>query len=136
MGVFEAFEKDVMNAILSESSNELAPIIFQQYRSSSVISREFTGVGFYTNFQLHDESLRLKSDDYLRLGNIYAEVNGLKYGAGFLLLVKKGAIFHLEGHSYEEEWPVNITDYKLSKINPDGSLSQWDEVGGCFVSHT
>gem|GEM_PF-6324456 len=26
MGVFEAFEKDVMNAILSESSNELTPI--------------------------------------------------------------------------------------------------------------
>jgi hypothetical protein len=36
-----------------------------------------------------------------KLNNVYAEIDGLQYGAGFLLYIKDGMLDMLEGYCYE-----------------------------------
>jgi len=130
MDKFNVFEKDVIENILSTKNmirfpeNELASKILKQYKNSTIVSREFTGVGFFTYFQLNDKSLSLGDGIRLRLAGVHAEVNDLKHGAGFWLEVENGIIDNLEGFCYEENWPKKIKNYKLSLVNKDGTLTE------------
>ena len=126
MSRIEIFEKEVVESILKTCDNELAPKILEQYKRSTVINREFTGVGFFTSFQVEDKSLSLGSDVNFGLGGIGAEIEGLKYKkAGFSLYIEGGMLAELEGYSYGDDgWPDEITEYKLYLINKDGSSSE------------
>ena len=126
MGKFEIFEKDVVENILKTCDNDLAPKILEQYKKSTVINREFTGVGFFTSFQVEDKSLSLGSDVNFGLGSIGAEIEGLKYKhAGFILYIEDGLLAELEGYSCGDDgWPNEITEYSLYIINKDGSSSE------------
>ena len=118
-------EKEVIENTLKFSNNEVASKILKQYKNSTIVNREFTGVGFFTYFQIDDKKLFLKDNSSLKIGGIHAEINGLKYGAGFILFVENGAINNLEGYSYGDDgWPEVITDYKLYLVNSDGSLTE------------
>jgi len=109
---FVQFERDIMKKILSENPN-VSDRIEKQYESSKVISREFTGVGFFTKFEIFDTSLRLPHSPNLVLGDAHANIQGLEYGAGFILFVTNGLISTLEGYSYGEIWPENIEQYTI-----------------------
>ncbi|SMN17490.1 hypothetical protein CRYPA_7 [uncultured Candidatus Thioglobus sp.] len=47
---------------------------------------------------------------------MHAEINDLKYGAGFLLYIENNGLKMLEGYSYDEKWPIKITNFSLNKI--------------------
>jgi hypothetical protein len=49
----------------------------------------------------------------IKFGDVIAEVNGLRNGAGFLLYVTDGVLDVLEGYSYGEQWPSTINNFKL-----------------------
>ena len=113
-----------MKKIINEDSS-ISNILVKQYASAKVVNREFTGVGFFTNFRIDDKSLSLGNDVNLELGRIHAEIKGLKYGAGFILYIRSGMLAMLEGYSYgDDKWVKKITDYTLYLINPDGSMAE------------
>lgn len=100
------FEKEIIEAILKhERDRELADLLFEQYKHLLVKKREFTGVGFYTYFYIPEEGCILNKNLNLKLGDIEAEIKGLKHGAGFILYINEGRITTLEGYCYDEKWP-------------------------------
>ncbi len=48
---FEEFEKAVIRKIL-EKKSDVNEILWEQYMASQVIKRNFTGVGFFTDFKI------------------------------------------------------------------------------------
>ena len=123
-------EKEVIENIVKFSETKflnrsLVAKILKQSKNSKVTSRDFSGVGFFTYFQVDDKSLSLGNNINLQLGGIGAEIEGLKYNtAGFTLFIENGMLALLEGYSYgDDKWPKKITNYKLYLINPDGSLA-------------
>lgn len=112
LDVFEQFESDVMYKIISEN-DEISDELVRQYKNAKVVSREFTGFGFYTNFMVSSENLRLKNNFNIEMGNVQAELDGLKYGVGFVLFIRDGFIKSLEGYTYDEPWPERIINYSF-----------------------
>ena len=108
-------EKEIMKMLL-EGDLPTLRILREQFRLSNVSDRRFSGVGFFTDFEVPDgtEKTDVKS---FRLGDVIAEIDHLKHGAGFLLFVENGVISMLEGFCYDENWPETIEGFKLSYIN-------------------
>ena len=85
-----------------------------QYEKAHVIKREFTGHGFFTNFEVTDPADSLGEGYDNQLGNLTVEFPGVKYGACFVLFIKNGFIEMLEGAvNGDDPWPEMITEYKL-----------------------
>lgn len=118
-------EEMVLNAIFKVNNDNLScRKIKQQLKSLKVKNRTFTGVGFYTEFIVYDETLIVDKTINIELGGIDAEIDGLNHGAGFILWVKDGLIEILEGYCYDESWPVNAEIAKLFEVKMDGSLHE------------
>jgi hypothetical protein len=109
---FEKFEDDVMKVILSEDE-KFRNILEKQYKSAKIINREFTGVGFFTDFEIQDKTLKIENNPNFELGNIQAQLKKIEYGVGFVLFIRDGFITFLEGYTYDEPWPDDIKDYVL-----------------------
>jgi len=89
----------------------------EQVENIRVINREITGVGFFTTLcSLKDFLCQKKT---FKIGDVHADINDLKYGAGFLLYIKDGKLEMLEGYSYDEEWPSKIANFDLKKIRKE-----------------
>jgi hypothetical protein len=90
--------------------------LLEQLRSQiplcRVTSREMTRSGFYLDLDVGQVPVNL--DLTVRFGDVSANIEGLKYGAGFVLFVDHGCLTMLEGFSYEEPWPDTITAFQLS----------------------
>lgn len=112
MNKIEQFESDVIKNIIAENST-ISENLEKQYQAAKVINREFSGYGFYTNFEITDKKLRLKEIKNMELGNTQAKLDGLKFGAGFILFIKDGLIKSLECYTYDEPWPDNLLNYQL-----------------------
>ena len=92
-----------------------------QLEQGRVSGREFTGVGFFTDFEV-DTSLAYGSVN-LELGDIHTDkVEDIQSGIGFILFIREGRLAFLEGFTYgEEQYPENIslcTLYYLWKDQP------------------
>ena len=85
----------------------------QQLAVASIANREFTGVGFFTNFHVPNTAPRLPNHQHLVIHDVHSEVVGLELGAGYLLFVQDGVLSCLEGFIYEDAWPV---DAKLIRL--------------------
>ena len=138
---FMAFEKDVMENIFLYSekntdyikyeSSEMSKIecvgkIKQQYENAIVLSRKFTGVGFFTDFHVEDTSLHLNEDVNFELGGNHIAINGLRHGIGLVLFIRKGVISFLEGYTYQEKWwpSVFVDKYQFHLVNKDGTTTK------------
>lgn len=106
------FEKAVMNKFLSGEDATLINLR-EQFKGASLKHRECSGVGFFTSFSFSDGVKTLGQEVSFKLGDVYAEIDGLLHGAGFLLHVDRGRISVLEGYTYDEPWPEVINDYKI-----------------------
>lgn len=108
----EEFEEKVMNKLLF-GENKILQLLRKQYKSSEIISRDFTGVGFFTRFKV-DEELKIKNDFGMEIGDICGLYEGnSNKDVDFVLFIRNGLIDCLEGCTFgSEEWP---TDYE--KIN-------------------
>ena len=110
---FEQFEREVMEMIAKENPKFEAKIM-AQYEKAHVIKREFTGHGFFTDFDITDPADSLGCGYNNQLGDLTAEFPGVKFGAGFVLFIENGFISMLEGCVYgNDPWPDQITEYKL-----------------------
>ncbi len=113
------FEKMVLEALIEGDPEE--NIIQQQLVDGSVIDRDYTGVGLYTNIKV-SENLPVLSKS-----NLYMEETPkthlrhpeLEAGAGVLLWFENGKISTLECYTYEGEWPKNETPFTVKECADD-----------------
>jgi hypothetical protein len=84
-----------------------------QLQHSTRTSRELTGVGFYTNFLVASDAPRLSGNPSFHIGDLFAEMEGLQFGTGFVLFVTEGSLTLLEACTYSEDWPNKVLSYKL-----------------------
>ncbi|SDF86849.1 hypothetical protein [Sporomusa acidovorans] len=114
---FIKMEKEVVMKLLDGQDDRLA-ILRDQYLNASIKSREFSGTGFFTSFVVPSNVLRLESPKSFQLGDVIAQVIGVKDGVGFVFFIKNGTIDLLEGYVYgDEKWPHEIKEYKVSYIS-------------------
>ncbi len=109
---FTKLERAVLEKLLGGTS-ETFRILRGQLGSLRVIDRELTGVGFLTNFAIGGEAEKLPGGPSFRFGDVVADLDGLKHGAGFDLLVEDGRLRMLEGYSFDEPWPDNADNFTL-----------------------
>jgi hypothetical protein len=105
-------EQAVMQALL-DGDDDILSILREQLKTTLVVKREMTGVGFYTTFEVSADVPRADNRSF-KFGDVVASITGLKHGAGFLLYVKLGVLQMLEGYSYDEPWPEENAEFKLS----------------------
>lgn len=105
-------EQAVMQELL-DGDDDILSILREQLKAAQVVKRELTGMGFYTTFEVSADAARA-GDQTFKFGDVVASLPGLKHGAGFLLYVKLGVLQMLEGYSYDEPWPQETSEFKLS----------------------
>ena len=98
----EEFEKLVMNMIL-DGKDELLNSLREQYLQSQIISREFTGCGFFTTFSSPDtigyDSVKGRIDDLnAKISNTNDEY------LFFILYLEEGKIDTLECFTTVASW--------------------------------
>jgi len=95
-------------AVLAAATSGHGPTftaLSDQLAGLRVRSREFTGHGFFTEFTVRNGAQRCVSPDDLAVAGVYADLEGLEEGAGFVLFVRDGLIKMLEGFAFDEPWP-------------------------------
>lgn len=108
MSTLTPLENAALTAIFSETP-AWAAALEEQRKAAKVISRENDRGGFFTYFSV-PERLAI-TEDYLPLGeNVYAAIDGLDYGLGFLLIVRNGRLNVLDGYTVggEDTGPIDF----------------------------
>jgi len=124
MDGFTNLERSVMEMLLAGGDEVLAGLRCQ-FVTSTIASRETTGVGFYTTFNLPNVVSRVAGGKSFKFGDVNATMPCLQHGAGFLLFVKDGILEMLEGYTYDEPWPSQIATFELSYVN---AMRDWDTL--------
>ncbi len=106
-------EEQVLEMLL-RGQDEVLDVLRQQVKDAQVSSREITGVGFFTNFEVPAEAPRVRARPKFELGDVNGMADNIKYGLGFLLFVNDGALSMLEGYTYDEPWPDEIRGLVLT----------------------
>jgi hypothetical protein len=107
-----ALEQTVIQALL-DGDDDILTVLREQLKATLVAKREMTGMGFYTTFEVSADVPRAGNQSF-KFSDVMASLPGLKHGAGFLLYVKLGVLQMLEGYSYDEPWPQETSEFKLS----------------------
>jgi hypothetical protein len=93
-------------------------VLRQQLAVAVVSTREFSGAGFSTQFAVPAGTRQLASQRRLVIGDVYADVAGLKYGAGFLVFVERGILDMVECFTFENAWPAEASIRRLYYVRP------------------
>jgi hypothetical protein len=111
------FEMDLLNILLAGEDTVLS-LLRKQLLGATIPLRKQTDAGFYLFFDVSEELPRIpdqisSTKDSFCFGDVDATISGLQNGASFLIWVKNGYLKQLEGYTYGEKWPTNVTDYTL-----------------------
>ena len=101
--------------VVSSSGNQ-SEILLAQLVKAQCASRDYTGVGLYTNI-IVDSTAPTLNLDYWKIEdfpNGYAEHPELPAGIGIILWLKDGYMTCLESYTYEGEWPKNEALFRVS----------------------
>ena len=109
-----SLEKTVIDAIL-EKQGDPFDAVRAQLQYATVSARRFTGVGFFTDFVIPPDAPVRRDLADTTFGDIGADLPTLKHGVGFLLFVRRGTITMLEGFSYDEPWPDDVSGFKIKR---------------------
>jgi hypothetical protein len=99
--------------LLIAGDDPILQILRSQVPHLLSLHREYTGVGYYARYALSNNAPRLPEEASFGFGDVSAEIEGLEFGAGFLLWIRNGLLDCLEVFSYDEPWPVEIGRYRL-----------------------
>ena len=115
-------EREALEMLLAGDHVQLE-ILRHQLAKAVVSSRELTGVGFFTHFQVPPEIPRLSIKERITLCDIEVDIQGLHYGASIILFVDDGVLNFLEGVASVDPWPDKIENFKLGYLGqiPPGS---------------
>lgn len=108
----EDLERAVLEKLL-DGDHPMFAALREQAQSGRLLGRERTGVGFYCSFEVPPEVSAVEPFDF-EIDDVNGEVQGLAHGAGFVLFVRDGRLDMLEGFSYDEPWPQEVSHFKLT----------------------
>lgn len=106
----EEFEKLIMEKLLN-GNNKIFVDLYRQYQQAIVTSREFTGCGFFTKFDIQGYKPKYLVSG--RIDDVAVEFEKADENACFILYVKTGKIDTLEGFCFGGAWN---DDYGRAKI--------------------
>ena len=110
-------ERRALEMLLAGDNDELA-VFRAQLSATTVASREFTGVGFFTRLSVPAELPGVKGRAHMVISDLCAEVSGLEHEASFLLFMEDGAIDVLECAIVDDHWPVDATLRRPYYVRP------------------
>lgn len=105
-------ERAVLEKLLAGDHPTLVALRAQT-EGGRLAGRENTGVGFYCSFEVPPEVPSVSPRDF-EVDDVIGELQGLAHGAGFVLFVRDGRIDTLEGFSYDEPWPQQMSEFNLT----------------------
>jgi hypothetical protein len=108
-------EKAVMDKLLA-GEHPILVALRKQLENATISSRSFSGVGFFTHFRVPETIPHVPSPNgRLVFGDVNGEIKGIKHGAGFVLFLDQtGYLDMLEGYTYDDDWPEDTSNFKLS----------------------
>jgi hypothetical protein len=104
----------ILKAIVNENSNKY-PFLLEHINYIHVASREFTGVGMYTNFG-YNKNFDNKNIDTLVSSAKSLFIEGFNYDISYVLSISNGKIHFLEIVTNEDtlfDNTVNLDRFKL-----------------------
>lgn len=113
-------EQAVLDMLLAGDHPALVPVRSQAKRSN-VSRREYTGVGFWTFFDVPEDAPLAMPRNFV-LSDVALTVAGLEHGAGFWLQIRNGRLEMLEGFTYDEPWPDEIGVFTLAYLKEPRDL--------------
>ena len=115
MSNLTVLENQVLEKLLHGDDETLA-ILRQQAKEATILSRQMTGVGFFTKFAVRLDAPRIEGRSTFKLGDVNGTAGNVRHGLGFLLYIEDGVISALEGYTYDEPWPDELHDLSLTYI--------------------
>ena len=101
-------------ALLLDRDDEGFQVLRQQAEVASVVSREFSGVGFFTELSVPPDAPHLPDGTSIDpITGVGADIAGLQHGAGFVLFLAEGRLEMLEGFTYDEPWPDSYESFSV-----------------------
>lgn len=105
-------EKIIMGRLLNDPA--LKPVKAAiDFGRVVVVERNMTGAGFFTGFERSDELKMFDASVSLRWENVGARLNASGLETGYIAYVDDGYLRTLEGYTYGEEWPENISSIEV-----------------------
>jgi hypothetical protein len=127
------FELDVFDKLLCGDTMVLQ-ILNRQLESATIRSREYTGVGFFLNFDVPNNELKvdesIDAKQNFNFGGVEAIIGKDKQEVGFRLIIRNGFLDFLEAYTYgSDPWPVDIESYTIRYTgnyrNLDKLIKRW-----------
>ena len=87
------------------------------FKRVTVTERSMTGAGFLTDFERSDELKIFEDGVSLRWGKVGARLNASKLETGYLVYVDDGYLTAVEGYTYGEDWPNEITSVETYDLD-------------------
>ena len=115
--VVNDMERQAMD-LLVRGDHPILAVLRVQFSVAAVAGRDFTGVGFFTRFDVPGDAPRLTTLHRIVIDDVYAEVTGLQYGAGFVLFVERGVLHTLECFIFEDAWPPSASLLRVYYVRP------------------
>jgi hypothetical protein len=121
LGEYPAMEHCLFESIIIEDIINQYPEYKEKLKKqlllASVKDRTLYKYGFSVDYVINNsDAATLGQDVNLMLETDGWKINGLEHGSGYILWIKNGLIDSLEGYSYEEPWPEEITFCEKNKL--------------------
>ena len=121
---YSEFEKLILDDIVAQYP-EYAPNLARQLASARVGKRTIYAHGFYTEYEIEDRDARIEGATTPTLGKRQWKLNDLRYGSDYILWLREGYVAGLEGFSYGEPWPEEITFAEVVEETETGHPSDF-----------
>jgi hypothetical protein len=116
----EEFEKKLMDKLLNGDDIVLKSLM-EQYLSSKIKSRDFTGAGFYTFFTVKSGIAPIVGRKNFEIDDVFANYNKIDGAFGFVLFIRNGYLSSLEGYTLVSDiWPNDYSGVVLIHDGPGG----------------
>ena len=113
-------EQKVMDMLLAGDDPVLEELR-NQFFDSKVEHRDFTGVGFFTGYQVREGIPPVLNAKNFEIDDVIASHETLKFPFGFILFIRNGYLSTLEGYTFgDDTWPENYINVILKYNTPDG----------------
>ena len=111
--------------MLLDGDDSILAVLREQMKVATVSERKMTGVGFHADFSVPSAAPSVSERSSFEFGDVAAQIEGVKHGAGFTLFVRDGFLNFLEGYTFDEPWPERIASYTVSYISEQ---REWNSV--------
>ncbi|HSQ31461.1 MAG TPA: hypothetical protein VLN49_16510 [Gemmatimonadaceae bacterium] len=122
-----ALEQALLTALLAGDHPALS-LLRDQLAVADVTQREFSGVGFFTHFNVLPSAARLAVPRWV-ISDVDFRLEGLEHGGGALLFVKAGVLSMLEAYTYaSEDWPAGDVRHSVSYVTRGKAVGSGHEL--------